>query len=116
MYDKSEGFFLNLVKSWVMILVLWVPFTLWLPFAALICLVALLLGARAFAKEILRPMDYMMAGSFGWGSTETVSARCGSSKKDCLFCGIICTLLNFVDKNHCSNAAERRGLNDTRTG
>lgn len=91
-------------------------FLLWLPFSAA-CLLAIplalwavLVDESAYAKDLLRAMDKVMAALLGWGGRYTVSAECGSRRSGCRFCRWMCGVLNRIDPGHCSGAAQREGL------
>jgi len=90
-------------------------FVLWLPFSiAALCSVPIVLwavfSAQGYAKECLKAQDKLMAALFGWGGDYTVSAECGSRRKDCLICTVICRLLSIIQPGHCEGAAKNEGL------
>jgi hypothetical protein len=89
-------------------------FALWLPFsiAALVSIPVVLWSVftnTSYAKDCLRAQDKLMAALFGWGGMYTVSAECGSTRKDCRLCRAICGLLNFIQPGHCVGAAANEG-------
>lgn len=90
-------------------------FVLWLPFSvASIASVGIALWAvfsdQAYAKDILRAQDKLMAALLGWGGAYTVSAECGSRQAGCRFCRAVCRLLDFIQPGHCEGAAKNEGL------
>lgn len=90
-------------------------FVLWLPFSvAAIASVGIALWAvfsdQAYAKDILRSQDKLMAALLGWGGDYTVSAECGSRQAGCRFCRMVCRLLNVIQPGHCEGAARNEGL------
>jgi hypothetical protein len=40
----------------------------------------------------------------------TISAICGSIRKSCLFCKVVCRVLHAFAPGHCEHAAQREGL------
>lgn len=91
-------------------LLLWLPFSLSCLLAIPLALWAVLTEESAYAKDLLRAMDKVMAALLGWGGRYTVSAECGSRRAGCRFCKLACWLLNKIDPGHCEGAARREGL------
>ena len=97
------------------LLILVAVFVLWLPFSiASLLSVPIVLAAvftsRGYAKDCLRAQDKLMAALLGWGGAYTVSAECGSRRKDCRFCTLVCRALNLIQPGHCEGAAKNEGL------
>ena len=48
-------------------------------------------------------LDYYANTLLGGSPNETISSRLGKNKLDgCIFCGIVCRILDFFEKDHCT--------------
>lgn len=91
-------------------LALWIPFSIASIVAVLVAPVAVMLDRWAYAKDLGRGMDRLMAAVLGWGGDYTVSAECGSRRAGCRFCRLVCRLLDLVQPGHCAGAAKHEEL------
>lgn len=57
-----------------------------------------------YFERVLIAMDRVLAAVLGWSGRNTVSYECGRSS--CVFCRVLCALLNKLKPNHCVEAAE----------
>ncbi len=94
----------------VSLVLLWLPFSITAIAAIPVSLIAILQFNYVYAKDVLRAMDKLGAAVFGWGGDHTVSAECGSTHSGCVFCRVVCALLNLVQPGHCAGAAKNEGL------
>jgi hypothetical protein len=99
----------TLIIILVAIFVLWLPFSLASISSVFIAFWAVF-SDQNYAKDILRTQDKLMSALFGWGGEYTVSAECGSRRRNCVFCKSICKILNFIQPGHCEGAAKNEGL------
>lgn len=90
------------------LLFVWVSFSIGLLFAIPVCLYALFFPGDGRAYRTLIQADKIVAALFGWGGDFTVSAECGSVRKGCVFCKIVCRILEYVEKNHCEIQGKSR--------
>jgi len=95
------------MKLLVVLLVLWLPFSIAALIAIPVSFVATFIDWE-YAKKLLKLLDKVMAALLGWSGEYTVSAECG--KSNCFLCKWLCTLLNTIDPGHCEGAAKREGL------
>lgn len=59
-----------------------------------------------YASNIAKTLDRTGAALFGWNGNKTISWECGRS--DCLFCKVICSILNVIlEPDHCKKEADR---------
>ena len=61
-------------------------------------------NAEASTWRHLLALDQYANTLLGGDPKETISSRLGRNQ-DCLFCSLICLLLNIFDKDHCQKAA-----------
>ena len=59
-----------------------------------------------YLERVLISMDRLVAAVLGWSGEKTVSAECGDSR--CVFCRVLCALLNKLNPNHCAEAAGKK--------
>jgi len=95
-------------------------FVLWLPFS-LGCLVAIpvslvaVLSNSTYAKNMLLGMDRLAASVLHWTGKNTISAECGAVLQPpltfaelsmrCIFCMLLCRMIELFDAGHCKNNA-----------
>jgi len=62
-----------------------------------------------YPYRILLAIDQLFNAILGGDEDETISSRMGKHvvKKDSRLCKFICSLLNKIDPNHCSDAIEK---------
>jgi len=96
------------VKKIILILLLWVPFSLGAAAAIIVSLLAILLDENVYAKDVLRAMDKLLAAVLGFSGFYTLSAECGVTEKQPWI--LLKTLLNMIQSGHCEGAARNEGL------
>lgn len=62
---------------------------------------------KVYFKNILISVDQFFNTLFGGDPDETISSRLGKKTENCLFCKIVCLLLNKIDPGHCEKSIEK---------
>ena len=58
-----------------------------------------------YASNLVKTLDRVGAALLGWNGNKTISWECGRS--DCLFCNVICKILDVVlEKDHCKKESQ----------
>lgn len=92
----------------VLIVALWLPFTLGCLAAGVVSLLAILFDWNEYGKNVLRAMDKTLAAVLGFSGFFTLSAECGvSNEKPWVW---LRWLLDRIQPGHCEGAAKNEGL------
>lgn len=102
----------DLAKKLVGTFLLWAPFSITALAAIPLCLVATWAEEWTYAKQVIAAMDRLGAAVVGFGGEHTVSAECGSRRRECRLCRFVCRILDLVQPGHCAGAARHEGLSE----
>ena len=96
------------MKKLAILLVLWLPFSIGAVSAIIVSLAAILMEENAYAKDVLRAMDKLLASVCGFSGSYTLSAECGVTERQPWI--LLRRLLNGIQPGHCEGAAKNEGL------
>lgn len=99
---------MSLLTKLVVLIVLWLPFTLGCLAAGGLSLLAVIFGWQNYGKNLLRAMDKTLAAVFSFSGYHTLSAECGVSKHPLAV--LLRRALDLIQPGHCIGAALNEGL------
>jgi hypothetical protein len=96
------------MKKLLIILILWLPFSLGSFASIFVSLWAIVFEQQVYGKNVLRSMDKTLAAVLGFGGMYTLSAECGvSTARPWTW---LRHALDAIQPGHCAGAARKEGL------
>lgn len=95
-------------KKLLLIMILWIPFTLGALASIVTSLIAILFDRNAYGKDVLRAMDKTLAAVLGFSGYFTLSAECGATTRQPW--RALRSVLDMIQPGHCEGAARKEGL------